>query len=113
MAPADELDGAVGIRAQGLDDIRPLSQHLRLPMIGLIKVSGDDVFITSTLDDELAVVAAGATARWPRPSRRCTARAGALVMADCVAAEASTTVSPRGMPTPTSWEPRRGSRTRL
>ena len=97
MALAAERGGAAGIRAQGLDDIRLIAQHVRLPLIGMLKVAGDDVFITPTLDDALAVVAAGAGVvaidgtRRPRPDGRSLAETianvhectGALVMADC------------------------------
>ncbi|GAB3794616.1 N-acetylmannosamine-6-phosphate 2-epimerase [Humibacter antri] len=97
MALAAERGGAVGIRAQGLDDIRLITSQVHLPMIGLLKVSGDDVFITPTLDDALAVVAAGSQVvaidgtRRARPDRRTLAetvealheQTDALVMADC------------------------------
>lgn len=97
MALAAERGGAAGIRAQGLDDIRLIASQVQLPVIGLLKVSGDDVFITPTLDDALAVVGAGSDVvaidgtRRPRPDGRTLTetiaalheQCDALVMADC------------------------------
>ncbi|MGN6203745.1 N-acetylmannosamine-6-phosphate 2-epimerase [Humibacter sp.] len=101
MALAAERGGAAGIRAQGLDDIRLIASQVRLPVIGLLKVSGGDVFITPTLDDALAVVEAGSDVvaidgtRRPRPDGRTLAetiaalheQTDALVMADCGSAD--------------------------
>ncbi|GAA3872320.1 N-acetylmannosamine-6-phosphate 2-epimerase [Leifsonia kafniensis] len=88
--------GAVGIRAQGLDDIRLIHEAVALPQIGLWKVGAGGVFITPTLEHALAVVAAGAEivaidgTRRPRPDGLSLAetiaaiheQTGALVMAD-------------------------------
>jgi N-acylglucosamine-6-phosphate 2-epimerase len=52
--------GAAGIRAKGLDDLRNMRPEIEVPLIGLVKVSGHDVFITPTLADCLAVAEAGA-----------------------------------------------------
>ena len=52
--------GAVGIRAQGLDDIAAIRAAVDLPLIGLWKDGDDDVFITPTLEHALAVARAGA-----------------------------------------------------
>ena len=97
MAQAAARGGAIGIRAQGLDDIVAIRAAVDLPLIGLWKDGDDDVFITPTLEHALAVARAGAhivavdgTAR-PRPDRRTLAetiaavheRTDALVMADC------------------------------
>lgn len=96
MALAAERGGAAGIRAQGLDDIRAITGRVSLPMIGLLKVPGDDVFITPTLTDALAVADAGSDivavdgTRRPRPDGRSLAETiralhderGVLVMAD-------------------------------
>lgn len=60
IAQSAAVGGAVGIRAQGLDDIRMIHEMVQLPQIGLVKVGHEDVFITPTLADALAVVAAGA-----------------------------------------------------
>src|SRR5687768_16671303 len=60
IAEAAVLGGAVGIRAQGLDDIALIHQWVALPQIGLWKDGTDDVFITPTLQHALAVVNAGA-----------------------------------------------------
>lgn len=96
VARAAVLGGAVGIRAQGLDDLRSMRAVLQVPIIGLVKVGQDGVFITPTVADAQAVAATGAeivavdgTTR-PRPDGRPLAdtveavhAAGALVMADC------------------------------
>jgi N-acylglucosamine-6-phosphate 2-epimerase len=97
MALSAERGGAAGIRAQGLDDIRLITQHVRLPTIGLVKVGSEGVFITPTLDDAIAVAEAGAEVvavdgtRRPRPDGRTLAgtiaalrkRVETVVMADC------------------------------
>ena len=96
IAQSVAAGGAVGIRAQGLDDIRLIHETVQLPQIGLWKVGTDGVFITPTLEHALAVVAAGAEivaidgTRRPRPDGLSLAqtidaihdRTGALVMAD-------------------------------
>ena len=97
VAQAAATGGAVGIRAQGLDDIAAIRAAVDLPLIGLWKDGDDDVFITPTLEHALAVAQAGAhvvaidgTVR-RRPdglSLAATIAAvhkltGALVMADC------------------------------
>ncbi len=88
--------GALGIRAQGLEDIRSMRAVLDVPLIGLVKVGSDGVFITPTVADSIAVARAGAdivaidgTGR-PRPDgaslAQCVATIhaeGALAMADC------------------------------
>lgn len=51
--------GAVGIRAKGLDDLRAIREAVSVPIIGLVKVGTDGVFITPTLDDCLAVADTG------------------------------------------------------
>lgn len=97
MAKAAVLGGAVGIRANGLADIFAVKQAVAVPVIGLNKRSceGSDVYITPTLEDALAVHAAGAdiialdgTDR-PRPDGRTLAdtvkelkRRDILIMAD-------------------------------
>jgi N-acylglucosamine-6-phosphate 2-epimerase len=60
IAEAAVLGGAIGIRAQGLDDIRSIHARVDLPQIGLWKDGKDGVFITPTLTHALAVVDAGA-----------------------------------------------------
>lgn len=97
MAAAAALGGAVGIRAQGLDDIREIHETVALPQMGLVKRGDAGVFITPTLQDALEVAAAGAEivaidgTRRPRPDgltleqtiRRFREQSGALVLADC------------------------------
>jgi len=98
MARAAEQGGAVGIRANGAEDISAIRACVSLPIIGIYKqdLPGYDVRITLTLAAARAVVAAGAsivavdgTAR-PHPDglsarqliARCRAELGVPVMAD-------------------------------
>ncbi|WP_425308521.1 N-acetylmannosamine-6-phosphate 2-epimerase [Ammonicoccus fulvus] len=98
VAQAAVAGGAVGIRAKGLDDLRTMRTVLDVPIIGLVKVGDEGVYITPTLADALAVARTGAEivaldgTRRPRPDGRTLAdtvagiRAAApdvLVMADC------------------------------
>ncbi|MCD2441249.1 N-acetylmannosamine-6-phosphate 2-epimerase [Agromyces sp. SYSU K20354] len=100
--------GAVGIRLQGIGDIRAAAD-LEVPVIGLWKDGADGVFITPTLEHARAVADAGADVvaldgtRRPRPDGLTLAETIAalrethdvLVMADCgslddaIAAEAA------------------------
>jgi len=59
MARAAELGGAAGIRAT---EVAAVKEAVGLPVIGLRKrrVEGGDVYITPSMDDARAVVAAGA-----------------------------------------------------
>lgn len=98
MAQAAEVGGAVGIRANGVEDISAIRAVVRLPIIGILKQvhAGFDVFITPTLESAQQVLAAGAdiiamdaTLR-PRPDQLSTVEAiklykselGVPVMAD-------------------------------
>jgi N-acylglucosamine-6-phosphate 2-epimerase len=107
VAQAVVRGGAVGVRAQGIDDIRLVRQFVDVPLIGLVKVGQDGVFITPTVADCVAVAEAGAdvialdgTTR-PRPDgssiKDCVDAvhaAGALVMADCGSlADAETSIA--------------------
>ena len=88
--------GAVAVRAQGIADISSMRAELAVPIIGLVKVGNDGVFITPTVADCVEVADAGAdivaldgTTR-PRPDgsslQDCVAAihaTGARVMADC------------------------------
>ncbi|MBE3576751.1 MAG: N-acetylmannosamine-6-phosphate 2-epimerase [Limnochordales bacterium] len=62
MARAAELGGAVGIRANGPDDVAAIRRAVRLPIIGIFKqqTEGYPVYITPTLEAARAVVDAGA-----------------------------------------------------
>jgi N-acylglucosamine-6-phosphate 2-epimerase len=96
VARAAVEGGAVGVRAQGIEDVRSIRSAVTVPLIGLVKVGTDGVFITPTVADCAAVAEAGAdvvaldgTTR-PRPDgstlRDCIEAVhahGALVMADC------------------------------
>lgn len=96
MAQSAVRGGAVGIRAQGLDDIEQIHRSVDVPQIGLWKDGDDGVYITPTLEHALAVAEAGAEivaidgTRRERPDGRDLAetidalhtRAGVLVMTD-------------------------------
>lgn len=100
IAQAAVLGGAVGIRAQGLADIRAVREVVSVPVIGLVKIGKDGVFITPTVTDCVEVAAAGAdivafdgTTR-PRPDRSSVRDCvdaihahGKLALADCGSAE--------------------------
>lgn len=62
MAKAAQWGGAVGLRANSLDQIRAIKQSVDLPLIGLYKIWHDDtdVFITPTLEAAKEVWEAGA-----------------------------------------------------
>lgn len=62
MAKAAFQSGAIGIRTNGVADIRAIKEAVDLPVIGLIKrdIPGSDVFITPTLDEVVAIIGAGA-----------------------------------------------------
>lgn len=100
MAQAAVEGGAVGIRAQGLEDLRSIREAVDVPLIGLVKVGGEGVFITPTVADCVDVAQTGAeivaldgTVR-DRPDGSTLADCfdaihanGALVMADCGSTE--------------------------
>lgn len=99
VAESVETGGAIGIRAQGLDDVRLVRERIsrQLPVIGLWKDGADGVFITPTLQHAVAVAQAGADivaldgTRRPRPDgltlsetiTHLRVETDALVMADC------------------------------
>lgn len=60
MAAAAELGGAVGIRANGIADIRAIRARVTLPVIGLVKRDIGPVYITPTIQDAREIEAAGA-----------------------------------------------------
>lgn len=62
MAKAAFQSGAIGIRTNGVNDIRAIKEAVDLPVIGLIKrdMPDSDVFITPTLDEVVQIIAAGA-----------------------------------------------------
>ena len=96
MALAAEQGGAVGIRANGPDDIRDIKRTVKLPVVGLLKreIPGSDIYITPELEDVRAIIEAGAdvvamdmTDRENRPERaealiQYCHQAGVAVMAD-------------------------------
>ena len=96
MAQAAVLGGAVAIRAQGLADIELIQSTLDVPVIGLVKVGSEGVFITPRVSDcesvartGVAIVAFDGTLR-RRPDGSTLAECvdaiqshGALALADC------------------------------
>ncbi|HTU83756.1 MAG TPA: N-acetylmannosamine-6-phosphate 2-epimerase [Candidatus Acidoferrales bacterium] len=102
MARAAQESGAVAVRVQGVANLRAARARVELPVIGLIKreYPGFDPYVTPTLDEVEAVLAAGAeivafdaTAR-PRPAKTGVATivesvhaAGRIAMADCATFE--------------------------
>ena len=100
MAQAAVAGGALGLRIEGVDNLRAVRPVVDVPIIGIVKTDLPDsqVRITVTLDDVLALAAAGAdiiaydaTPR-PRPFSREDALAailgsGCLAMADCATLE--------------------------
>ena len=98
IAQAAVAGGAAGIRGKGLEDLRMMRAVLQVPLIGLVKVGKEGVFITPTLADCLEVAATGCQivaldgTRRPRPDGLTLAQTIAglreqypdvLVMADC------------------------------
>ncbi|MET7966242.1 N-acetylmannosamine-6-phosphate 2-epimerase [Micromonospora sp. NPDC005305] len=82
MAQAAVLGGAIAIRAQGLQDIALMRRTLDVPIVGLVKVGTDGVFITPTVADCVAVAQAGADiVAFDGTTRR---RPGGESLADCV-----------------------------
>lgn len=62
MAIAAQESGAVGIRANGYDDIKAIREGVDLPIIGILKKDypNCDVYITPTFEDAKLVASAGA-----------------------------------------------------
>lgn len=62
MAVAAAEGGAVGIRANGADDIREIKKEVNLPVIGIVKRSyeGSPIYITPTMREVEEVALAGA-----------------------------------------------------
>ena len=96
VAEAALAGGAVGIRAEGLDDLGLIRARTSAPLIGLLKIAGAPVSITPTMAAAEQVAAVGTdlvaldgTIR-ARPDGRSLAEsiaaihaAGRLAMADC------------------------------
>ncbi|MDO5683809.1 MAG: putative N-acetylmannosamine-6-phosphate 2-epimerase, partial [Propionibacteriaceae bacterium] len=98
IAQAAVAGGAAGIRGKGLEDLRQMRAALDVPVIGLVKVGDEGVYITPTLADAIEVADTGCEivaldgTRRERPDGRTlaetitelkAARPGILVMADC------------------------------
>jgi N-acylglucosamine-6-phosphate 2-epimerase len=62
MALAAQQGGAIGIRTNGVHDIRSIKQAVQIPVIGIIKITitGSPIFITPTLNEVKQIVDAGA-----------------------------------------------------
>jgi N-acylglucosamine-6-phosphate 2-epimerase len=96
VARSAVIGGALGIRAQGIDDLVAIRAAVDVPLVGLWKDGVAPVFITPTLRHAIAVADAGADVvaldgtRRARPDdldlaetiRRFRDRSDALVMAD-------------------------------
>lgn len=101
MAQAAQEGGAVGLRIEGVADLRAVRARVRLPIVGLIKreYAGFDPYITpglaeirEVLETGAEIVAFDATGR-PRPDGSSVAgaielihEAGRLALADCATA---------------------------
>ena len=114
MAEAARRAGAVGIRANGVQDIRDIMARVDLPLIGIIKKNypGSEAYITPTMDevDQLvdtgcAIIALDCT-RQSRPGgltsreflRQVRAKyPGQLFMADCSALEDAVMAAEEGI----------------
>lgn len=98
VALAAVAGGAVGIRAKGLDDLRAMRPVVDAPIIGIVKVGAEGVFISPTLADCRAIADTGCElvaldgTRRPRPDGLSLAETvaglneshpGVLTMADC------------------------------
>lgn len=97
MAVAAGVGGAVGIRANSVEDIREIRNQVDLPIIGIIKkvYGNNDVYITPTMDEvqmlmesPCEIIAFDATGR-ERPGKdtvetiiRSIQKSGKLAMAD-------------------------------
>src|SRR5689334_5646717 len=62
MAGAAQESGAVGVRIEGIDDLRAVRARVQLPIIGLIKCeyAGFEPYITPGLAEVRAVLETGA-----------------------------------------------------
>lgn len=60
MAKSAVLGGAVGIRANGVDDVAAIRRAVKVPVIGLCKVPDQAVYITPTVSHAIALCQAGA-----------------------------------------------------
>ena len=63
VAQAAVAGGAVAIRGKGLEDLRAMRPVVSVPLIGLVKVGNEGVYITPTLADCLAVAAGSQKSR--------------------------------------------------
>jgi len=82
VAQAAVAGGAAGIRAKGLDDLRSMRPVIDVPIIGLVKIGGAEVFITPSLTDCLAVAETGCEIVALDGTRR--ARPDGLSLADTI-----------------------------
>jgi N-acylglucosamine-6-phosphate 2-epimerase len=78
MADAAKRGGALGIRANGIEDIKAIKEYVDLPIIGIIKreYEGSNVYITPTLKEVEELAEAGV---------------------DLIAVDATSRLRPRGM----------------
>jgi N-acylglucosamine-6-phosphate 2-epimerase len=111
MAGAAQDGGAVGVRIEGIENLRAVRQRVALPIVGLIKheYPGFETYISPTLAEVGAIIGAGAeivafdaTGR-SRPDGSllidtigAVHAAGRLAMADCSTAEDGAAASAAG-----------------
>ena len=73
IAQAAETGGAAAVRGKGIDDLRGMREAVSIPIVGIVKVGDEGVYITPTLADCLAGAAIGVEivamdgTRRPRP----------------------------------------------
>jgi N-acylglucosamine-6-phosphate 2-epimerase len=101
VAQSVVLGGAAGVRLEGIDDVRAAREFIDVPIIGIVKRGRDGVTITPTVEDGLALIAAGADivaldgTRRPRPDglslaetvSRLRETGRRVIMADCSSVE--------------------------
>lgn len=98
IAQAAEIGGANAVRGKGIADLRAMREVLSIPIVGIVKVGDQGVYITPTLSDCLEVASTGVEivaldgTRRPRPDGLTLAQTidglkqkypEVLVMADC------------------------------
>lgn len=62
MAKAAIIGGAVGLRIEGIDNLKAVRPHIKEPIIGIVKrdLDGTDIRITPFIEDVIALKEAGA-----------------------------------------------------
>lgn len=84
MCQATLAGGAVAVRVEGLEDVAAVSDAIDAPVIGLLKVGSQGVFITPGVEHAVAVAGAGADIVAVDGTRR--SRPDGSTLADVIAA---------------------------